>query len=126
MLRLDLLASGATKDVYALVVGSRCETRDFLDSLPVGVLDKVRAVFQRLGDLGCAGYKQNVVRHLQGRVFEIKEQTTNRRLFGFMWGQRMVVCTHADRKPAGKSGYGREIDRVNRLMEMCEQEGVLT
>jgi len=125
MIRLELLESGRSREVFALVVNERCETYEFLAGLKEKPRRKVEAVLKRLSDIGRAGHEEHIVKRLEDNVFEIKENTTTSRLFFFEWKQQIVVCTHAARKPAGNKRYQIEIDRVKRLMNQCLEENKL-
>jgi phage-related protein len=125
MVRLDLLMTGPVKDIYSLVDHDRSDTNDYLGGLPASAQKKLYYTFSRLTQTGWAGHDESIVRHLDGKVYEIKEHSSNSRLFCFFWGLRIIVCTHAGRKPAGKNRYRIEIAKVERLLDACLREGVL-
>ena len=126
MVRLEELKAGPALAVCALVVDERNETAEYLTALsPVG-RKRLDYVFQRLAELGRAGFREETFKRLEGVVCEIKEHGTNTRLFCFTSGNRLIVCTHAARRPAGNVRYQVEIDRVHRLYELCMVEGVLS
>ncbi len=125
MVRLEELKTGPALVVCALVVSERNETAEYLDSLSPAERKRLDYVFQRLAELGRAGFRDETFKRLEGVVCEIKEHRTNTRLFCFISGHRLIVCTHAVGKPAGRARYQVEIDKVQRLYELCLVEGVL-
>jgi CHAD domain-containing protein len=125
MVRLEELKAGPALVVCALVVNERNETAEYLGTLSPAERKRVDYVFRRLAELGRAGFRDGTFKRLEGVVCEIKEHRTNTRLFCFMSGHRLIVCTHAARKPAGRVRYHVEMDKVRRLYELCLTEGVL-
>ena len=125
MVRLEELKTGPALVVCALVVNERNETAEYLGSLSPAERRRVDYVFRRLSEFGRAGFRDETFKRLEGVVCEIKEHHTNTRLFCFTSGHRLIVCTHAARKPAGRARYQVEMDKVQRLYERCLVEGVL-
>jgi len=125
MVRLEELKNGPALAVCALVVNERNETAEYLGSLSQAERKRLDYVFRRLADLGRAGFQGETFKQLEGVVWEIKEHHTNTRLFCFASGHRLIVCTHAACKPAGRARYQAEMDKVRRLYELCLAEGVL-
>ena len=125
MLRLEELRSGPALTVCALVVNERNETAEYLDSLSRVARKRLDYVFRRLAEYGPAGFCDATFKRLEGAVYEIKEHLGNTRLFCFMAGRRLIVCTHAGRKPAGRARYRVEMDKVRRMHGLCRTEGVL-
>ena len=125
MVRLEELKAGPALVVCALVVNERNETGEYLGSLSLAGRKRVDYVFRRLAEFGRAGFRDETVKRLEGVVWEIKEHQSNTRLFCFTSGHRLIVCTHAARKPAGRARYQVEMDKVQRLYELCLVEGVL-
>jgi hypothetical protein len=125
MVRLEELKTGPALAVCALVVNERNETAEYLGSLSTAARKRLDYVFQRLAELGRAGFRDETFKRLEGVVCEIKEHRTNTRLFCFTSGHRLIVCTHAVGKPAGRARYQVEMDKVRRLHEVCLAEGVL-
>jgi phage-related protein len=126
VVRIEELKAGPALVVCALVVNGRNETAEYLTALSPKGRKRLDYVFQRLAELGRAGFRDETFKRLEGVVCEIKEHGTNTRLFCFTSGDRLIVCTHAARKPAGNVRYQAEIDRVRRLYELCQIEGVLS
>jgi hypothetical protein len=125
VVRLQELKSGPALVVCALVVNERNETAEYLDSLSPLERKRLDYVFRRLAEFGRAGFRDETFKRLEGVVCEIKEHRTSTRLFCFASGRRLIVCTHAARKPAGSARYQVEIDKAQRLYELCLVEGVL-
>jgi hypothetical protein len=125
MLSLQRLESGPAKDVYALAVGGRCDVTDFVAGLDPRAQKRLFYTFARLAQTGWAGRCETAVRHLEAEVYEVKEHMSNSRVFCFFEGRRVVVCTHARRKPAGKARYRDEIDKVKSWRARCIAEGIL-
>jgi phage-related protein len=125
MVRLEELKTGPALVVCALVVNDRNETAEYLTALSPVERKRLDYVFQRLSEFGRAGFRDETFKRLEGVVCEIKEHRTNTRLFCFTSGHRLIVCTHAARKPAGNARYQVEMDKVQRLYELCLAEGVL-
>ncbi len=125
MISLCCLKLGPTKDVYALAVEGRCEVIDFIAELGPRAKKRLLYTIERLAETGWAGPGETVVKHLDAEVYEIKEHISNSRVFCFFEGRRAVVCTHARRKPAGKSRYRDEIDKVKSWRGRCIAEGIL-
>jgi hypothetical protein len=124
-MRLEELKTGLALVVCALVVNERNETAEYLDSLSPAERKRIDYVFRRLAESGRAGFHDETFKQLEGVVWEIKEHRTNTRLFCFTSGRRLIVCTHAARKPAGNARYQVEKGKVRRLYELCLAEGVL-
>ncbi|MBN2464613.1 type II toxin-antitoxin system RelE/ParE family toxin [candidate division WOR-3 bacterium] len=111
--------------VYALKQDERCQTLDFLKSLPRRALKRYRVVFRLIAAQGRAGREETSFKRLESDVWEIKEHSKNVRLFCFRHGTRLVVCTHGGPRPGGKAAYRREIDKVLALYRQCLEEGIL-
>jgi len=126
MMRIEELKAGPTLVICALVVNELSETAEYLNALSPTGRKRLDYVFQRLAELGRAGFRDETFKRLEGAVCEIKEHATNTRLFCFTSGNRLIVCTHAARKPAGNARYRVEIDKVRRLHGLCLTEGVLS
>jgi len=124
-MRLEELKSGPALSVCALVIDERSETAAYLDSLQPTSRKRLDYVFLRLAEHGLTSFRDETFKSLDGRVYEIKEHGSNTRLFCFRSGARLVVCTHAARKPAGRARYQVEVDKVHRLYELCLVQGVL-
>jgi hypothetical protein len=125
MLSLRLLESGPVRDVYALAVGDRCEVTEFIAGLDHRARKHLLYAFGRLAQTGWAGQGETVFKRLEAGVYEIKEHVSNSRVFCFLEGRRVVVCTHARPKPAGKARYRDEIDKVKAWRARCIAAGVL-
>lgn len=125
MLSLRLLESGPVRDVYALAVGDRCEVTKFIAGLDHRARKHLFYAFGRLAQTGWAGQGEIVFKRLESGVYEIKEHVSNSRVFCFLEGRRVVVCTHARPKPAGKSRYRDEIDKVKSWRARSIAAGVL-
>ncbi len=126
MLSLRLLESGPARDVYALAVGDRCEVTQFIAGLDVRARQHLFHAFERLAQTGWAGQSGTVFKRLVADVYEIKEHVSNSRVFCFLEGRRVVVCTHARTKPAGKARYRDEIEKVRSWRARCIAAGVLS
>jgi phage-related protein len=124
MLRLIRVRSGSARTVYALEVNGRCETYELLRSLPERAEQRLGYIFERLAETGWAGKGVESVRHLRGPVYELKEHSSNVRLYCFFHAGR-VVCTHGSAKRSGKARLNQEIDKVVRLYDLCVMEDVL-
>lgn len=124
MLRAELIKKGAARDIYALHVGNRCDTRDYLSRLERPDFRTLDVTIQRIAETGRAGHGETRFRRLKGtkNVYEIKEHGSNTRLFCFRHGQRMVICTHGTAKP-GRKEYKDHIRRVERLYRQWLDEG---
>ena len=109
--------------VYALVVNERNEVQGYLDQLPLPARKKIVMIMNRLADGRGGGGIENF-RRLDGSVFEFKEHMTSTRLFCFLHRARVIVCTHARKKP-GPRQLKAEIAKVRALEERCRSEGVL-
>lgn len=125
MYRLELLVKGSKKEVYALIKDERCEVIDFIKTLPDRACRRINAVLQRMAETGWAGHREEMVKHLTENIYEIKEHSTNSRLFCFFHGPKMIVCTHCRKKPAGKRRYNEEIKKVKSLYQSCKEAGIL-
>jgi hypothetical protein len=125
MLKLLELRAGAALRVYELELDGRSETGKFMDSLSEQARRRFRNVFRLLAESGRAGQSETGFRRLESIVYEIKEYSSNSRLFCFRWRDCIIVCTHGGKKPAGEAAYRREIDKVLRLYDLCRREGVL-
>ena len=125
MVKLLELKAGAVMRVLELEVDGRSGTRELMDSLPEQTQRRFRVMFRLLAETGRVGQGETGFRRLESVVYEIKEYSSNVRLFCFRWRHCVVVCTHGGKKPAGKAAYRREIDKVLRLYELCRREGVL-
>ena len=126
MLSLRLLEAGSAREVYALAVGDRCEVTEFIAGLDLRARKHLFHAFERLAQSGYAGRGETVFKHLEADVYEIKEHVSNSRVFCFLEGRRVVVCTHACPKPAGKARYRDEIDKVKSWRARCIAAGVLS
>jgi hypothetical protein len=124
-LSLRLLESGAARDVYALAVDERCEVTEFVRGLDIRARKHLFHAFEWLAETGRAGQGETVFKHLEATVYEIKEHASNSRVFCFLEGRRVIVCTHARPKPAGKARYRDEIDKVKSWRARCIAAGVL-
>ncbi|MEO0069387.1 MAG: type II toxin-antitoxin system RelE/ParE family toxin [candidate division WOR-3 bacterium] len=125
MYELELLVKGERKEIYALVINGRCEVLEFIAHLDARARKKLDVTLRRIAELGTAGYGQEVVKHLKGNVFEIKEHSSNCRLFCFFHRERLIVCTHMHRKPEGRARYNEEIRKVERLYQECMEAKIL-
>lgn len=125
MLSLRLLESGPARDVYALAVGGRCEVTEFIAGLDLRARKHLFHAFERLAQTGYAGQGETAFKRLEADVYEIKEHVSNTRVFCFLEGRRVVVCTHARPKPAGKARYRDEIEKVESWRARCIAAGVL-
>lgn len=127
MLTLELLLKGRSRDIYALTADNRNATREYVCGLDRSAQRKLFARLQVIADTGWAGHDEQVIRRLKGSrvAHEVKEHSSNTRLFFFLHGRRMVVCTHGGPKP-GRREIKNDIDKVERLHERCLREGVLS
>lgn len=125
MVRLLELKAGAAMRVLELEIDGRSGTREFFESLPWQAQSRFRVMFRLLAESGRVGRQESSFRRLESVVYEIKEHSSNVRLFCFRWGHCVIVCAHGRKKPAGKAAYRSEIDKVLRLYELCRAEGVL-
>jgi hypothetical protein len=126
MLRLILVRSGSARTVYALEVNGRCETYELLRSLPERAEQRLGYIIGRLAETGWAGKGAEGVRHLRGPVYELKEHSSNVRLYCFFHAGRVIICTHGSVKRSGKARLNQEIDKVVMLYELCKTEDILT
>jgi phage-related protein len=127
MLRLVLLEDGPAMQVHDLERNGRREAMDFIESLAAPAQSRFIKTFRQLAQTGRAGREEQRFKHLDGPVYEVKEHSVNARLFCFRWRDRVIVCTHGMRKPAGHGSrqYQEAIEKVKRLLEECEAAGVL-
>jgi hypothetical protein len=124
MVSLVVIRAGSVRTVFALDHDGRCETFEFISALPERAQRSLDALFQRLADAAWAGRNEERFRHLRGPAFEMKEHTSNVRLYCFVQG-RAVICTHGSPKRAGRARVNREIEKVMRLYELCINEGAV-
>jgi phage-related protein len=123
MLKLDVLIAGSAMTIHALVVNERTEVQDYLAQLPLPARKKIVMIMNRLANGRGGGGIENF-RRLDDRVFEFKEHMTNTRLFCFLHQGRVVVCTHARKKP-GPRQLPAEIAKVKAFEARCRYEGLL-
>jgi phage-related protein len=98
---------------------------DFIAELDPRARKRLLYTLERLAQTGWAGPGETVVKRLEAEVYEIREHVSNSRVFCFFEGRRVVVCTHARRKPAGRSRYRDETDKVKSWRGRCIAEGIL-
>ena len=125
MVKLIRIRTGLVKSVFALEVNGRCETYELLQSLPGRAERRLDYIFERLAETGWTGKSTENVRCLRRPAYEIKEHSSNFRLYCFFYGSRVVVCTHGGVKRSGKARLNQEIDKVVGLYELCLKEGIL-
>lgn len=125
MLSLRELESGRSAKVYALAVDGRCQVVDFLLVLPEQAQRRIMATMAAVADDGWRFRNQTRFKRLKSDVYEIKDISSNVRLFCFMHGGRLVVCTHGEGEPSGTRAYNRAIKKVQRLYKLCIDEGVV-
>jgi plasmid stabilization system protein ParE len=127
MLRLVLLEDGPVMQVYDLEHDGRREAMDFIESQAAPAQSQLVKAFRLLAQTGRAGREEQMFKHLEGPVYEIKAHSANVRLYCFRHRHTVVVCTHGSTKPAGKEteGYRNAVRKVERLLEECRTAGVL-
>ncbi|HDQ99125.1 MAG TPA: hypothetical protein ENN51_02410 [candidate division WOR-3 bacterium] len=125
MMRLLELESGPALRVCALELDGRCASLEFVRGLPVRAQQGIFATFALLAKCGWRLRNETRFKHLREDVYEIKEYSSNVRLFCFLHAGRLVVCTHGTRKPGGRGRYAREIEKVLRLHRMAEEQAVI-
>ena len=119
------MESGVGAVVCALMVDGRCLAVDFIDGLPVRTQRHLMATLAMLADTGWRMRNEARFKHLRGDVYEVKEHSSNVRLFCFLHAGRVVVCTHGRVKPSGNREYNTEIEKVDRLHAQCITERIL-
>lgn len=125
MVKLIPIRTGPAKSVFALELNGRCETYELLRSLPSRAERRIGYIFERLAEVGWIGKSTENVRCLRRPVYEMKEHSSNVRLYCFFHGNRVVVCTHGSVKRSGKARLNQEIDKVVGIYELCLKEGIL-
>ena len=125
MLSLRELESGRSARVCALAIDGRCQVIDFLLGLPERAQQRIVATMAAVADDGWRFRNRTRFKHLRNDIYEIKDISSNVRLFCFMHGGRLVVCTHGESKPSSTKAYNRAIKKVQRLYKLCIDEGVV-
>ena len=100
----------------------RCVALEFIRGLPVRAQQGIFTTVALLAERGWRLRNEARFKHLREDVYEIKEHSSNVRLFCFLHQGRLVVCTHGTRKPGGRGRYAREIEKVLRLRRMTEEQ----
>ena len=126
MLELERLDFGAApvREVCALVIDGRNAMRDALARYEGRASRKLVAVLRWLAEYAVPP-REHSFRHPGEQVYEVREHTIPLRLFCFIQGGRVVVCTHVTKKP-GKRQLRNEIEKVKQLRVRCLREGVLS
>jgi hypothetical protein len=119
MLRLEALVAGRVRTVCALIVGEKCDFREWFGRIDERPRKKIRAVMVDLAEGGNGGGIERF-RHLEGPVYEIKEHSIPLRVFCFFHEGNLVVCTHGTKPRRLRD----EIDRALALRQRLITEGV--
>lgn len=102
-----LLYNGSKLKLYVLE-GSRCFTKDYIDSLDDASRRKTLARLKKIGDVGPPRNEEQF-KHLRDRIFEIKAHQV--RIFCFYDEKGNLVLTHGINKPTKKIQQ-REIEKA--------------
>jgi hypothetical protein len=118
LVKLIPIRNGPARTVLAFERDGRCETQEFLSTLPertVRSLDGVCSAWPRSAEPARAksAFATCEVRHSSGV-----------RLYCFLSG-RVLVCTHGGPKRAGRARLNLEIEKVMETYELCAREGLL-